>query len=100
MSAGPQYLKPLPSTVRLGGVGGFLSYPAALLNPLTNPDTKAKLADSIGKQYDRLADLFGLNAPEPASMTTNNLLVNVGATEQTLLEDLARFREIKNARTP
>ena len=27
MSAGPPYLKPLASTVRFGGVGGFFAYP-------------------------------------------------------------------------
>ena len=28
MSAGPQYLKTLPSTVRFGGVGGFFTCPS------------------------------------------------------------------------
>jgi hypothetical protein len=72
-------------------------------------EVTAKLSDAFGRQIDRLALMFGLNAPEPQplpSVTNNNLaLINGtnGTDEVTFLRDLARFKEIqigKHSREP
>jgi hypothetical protein len=70
------------------------------------PDSVAeecKIADSIFRGSDafirgseRVAEMFGLNAPRDVPVTNNNLQVNVtGASEVAVLRDLARFKELQ-----
>jgi predicted transcriptional regulator len=61
-------------------------------------EVAAKISDAFGRQVDRLAAMFGLNAAMTGPVTTNNTLNNitVGSNEMKILADLAKFRELQD----
>jgi predicted transcriptional regulator len=72
-----------------------------LLDPNTDAETKVKLADQIGRQYDRLSDLYGLNAPEAGNVVNNNMLMlNGGVSQEDALRDLVAYKamQLNNAK--